>query len=272
MSMRKKRLYCLIFAFLCISFRLLAQGGSEAASDWPSAMAGDSFSDATPDWPSAAPYPMAGDSERFSAALCSMAAWEAGERDVRDSLLLRRAFFLDRAGESALAYETVCGISLFALDAQRRQEVLRSRLMYAWSAGLASEFGALLAEAGFGSIGGAVADAAPRLKSENLAMILSVLPGAGCAYASNWADAGKYFLINTSVIALGVGAFLSELYAAAFLGSGMILSGTVPRSTELAVRSVSEYNRRAWLEYYRPLYEALAAESADKNVQSVVNK
>ena len=97
MSMRKKRLYCLIFAFLCISFRLLAQGGSEAASDWPSAMAGDSFSDATPDWPSAAPYPMAGDSERFSAALCSMAAWEAGERDVRDSLLLRRAFFLDRA-------------------------------------------------------------------------------------------------------------------------------------------------------------------------------
>ena len=184
------------------------------------------------------------------AALCEMAAWQAPDKATRDSLLLSKAAYLAEAGQSARAYETVCRIQRFGLSEEQRAELLRRKLIYSWEAGLMDDFQGLLEEAP--AIEGKL-----RHRSEDLAMILSVLPGAGLAYAGEWAGAGKYFLAGSASIALGVGAFLSGLYVSSFLGGGMLLYTILPSSTEKAVRTVSEYNDSQLLGYYSRIIEKL---------------
>ena len=210
----RKLLFCSIFAFLSISFNL-----------------------------------MAGEPELL-AALCEMAAWQAPDKATRDSLLLSKAAYLAEAGQSARAYETVCRIQRFGLSEEQRAELLRRKLIYSWEAGLMDDFQGLLEET-------AAVEGKPRHRSEDLAMILSVLPGAGLAYAGEWADAGKYFLAGSASIALGVGAFLSGLYASAFLGGGMLLYTILPASTDKAIKAAADFNSRSLKEFYRPIYEAL---------------
>ena len=99
--------------------------------------------------------------------------------------------------------------------------------------------------------------AEPRLRSTDLAMILSIVPGLGSAYAGDWPNAGKYFLINGGVIALGVAAFTTGLPITGILGGGMILSKTLPESTSKATNAVSAWNTRRLQDAYAPLVNSL---------------
>lgn len=241
--------------------------------------------------------PESPESLALSAAFCELEAWQAPDKATRDSLLLAKAAFLAEAGESARAYETVCRIQRFGLSEGQRAELLRRKLIYSWEAGLADDFMVLLEEAAFepaeisalvqgSSATTALAQAAapdeaiapamapatalshavatasnisgkPRHSSPDAAMLLSIIPGAGLAYAGDWASAGKTFLAGATSIALGVGAFASGLYVSAFLGGGMLLYTILPPSTEKAVRTVSEYNDSQLLGYYSRIIEKL---------------
>lgn len=226
------------------------------------------------------------DDPALSAALCEMAAWQAADKATRDSLLLAKAEFLAEAGESARAYETVCRIQRFGLSEDQRAELLRRKLIYSWEAGKLDDFQVLLEEAA-AEAGGidqtaasdpaeaselaqgssattALAQAAatastlsgkPRHRSTDAAMLLSIIPGAGLAYAGDWAAAGKYFLLQGGSIALGVGAYLSGLYVSAFLGGGMLLYTTLPPATAKAVNKAEAFNRKAIKDYYAPVIE-----------------
>ena len=79
----------------------------------------------------------------------------------------------------------------------------------------------------------------------------------GAADAGQWPAAGKYFLINSSILALGAGAFISGLYAATFIGGGLLLYASLPRSTDLAIKAVSDRNTAFLKDYYKPQYEAV---------------
>ncbi len=234
--------------------------------------------------------PVAGEPESLalSAALCELEAWQAPDRATRDSLLLAKAAFLAEAGESARAYETVCRIQRFGLSEDQRAELLRRKLIYSWEAGKLDDFHVLLEEAAASdpaeasaldqaaapdeaiapamapatALSHAVATASnlsgkPRHRSTDAAMLLSIIPGAGLAYAGDWASAGKTFLAGATSIALGVGAFASGLYVSAFLGGGMLLYTILPPSTEKAVRTVSDYNDSQLLGYYSKIIEKL---------------
>ena len=88
-------------------------------------------------------------------------------------------------------------------------------------------------------------------------MILSIVPGLGSAYAGDWPNAGKYFLINGGVIALGVAAFTTGLPIAGILGGGMILSKTLPESTSIAIDGVTRWNTHRALDAYTPYIHSL---------------
>lgn len=227
MNRLRKRLCSLIFTFLSISFSLMAQEGGEAARVAP----------------------------ELQASLCEMEYWNSGERSVRDSLLLEKAALLSVSGNDAGAYETLCRISNFGLSPSQRADLLRRKLIYSYSAGNVDEFIGLLDEAySSGLMEPVDLGAGPRHKSESAAMLLSVIPGAGLAYAGDWKNAGKYFALNTSFLALGAAAFYYKLYFTAFAGSGMLLYTTLPKSTEMAIEATAEYNRQAMLDYYAPVY------------------
>ena len=202
----------------------------------------------------------------LKAALCEMAAWQAQDRATRDSLLLAKVEFLAEAGESARAYETICRIQRFGLSEDQRAELLRRKLIYSWEAGKLDDFQVLLEEAAASdqAEASALAQAAasalsgkPRHRSTDAAMLLSIIPGAGLAYAGDWSSAGKTFLAGAGSIALGIGAFVSGLYLSAFLGGGMLLYTILPSSTEKAVRTISEYNDSQLLGYYSRIIEKL---------------
>lgn len=220
----------------------------------------------------------------LSAAICELETWQAPDKATRDSLLLAKAEFLAEAGESVRAYETVCRIQRFGLSEDQRAELLRRKLIYSWEAGKLDDFQVLLEEAAAEeggidqaaapdeaiapamapatALSHAVATASnlsgkPRHRSTDAAMLLSIIPGAGLAYAGDWASAGKTFLAGATSIALGVGAFASGLYVSAFLGGGMLLYTILPSSTEKAVRTVSEYNDSQLLGYYSRIIEKL---------------
>ena len=194
-----------------------------------------------------------------------MAAWKAPDRATRDSLLLAKAEFLAEAGESARAYETVCRIQRFGLSEDQRAELLRRKLIYSWEAGKLDDFQVLLEEAAASdpaeaSALGQAATATtvsgkPRHRSPDAAMLLSIIPGAGLAYAGDWPNAGKYFLLQGGSLALGVGAFLSGLYVSAFLGGGMLLYTTLPPATAKAVEAANEFNTRSLKDFYAPVIE-----------------
>lgn len=188
----------------------------------------------------------------LSAALCEMACWESHNKTGRDSLLMQKASFLSNAGEHARAYETLCRISSFGLSEAQRHRLLCMKMIEAYDAGMTDAFTALLGEAGQDLPAGK-----PRHKSEDAAMLLSLIPGAGLAYAGDYLQAGKYFLLNSSILALGTGAFLSGLYISTFVGGGMLLHATLPKSTDLAVSAVSRRNAAYIKEYYAPVYEAI---------------
>ena len=231
MQTLRKPLFFSVFAFLCISFSAYAQSGRNAA---PGAV--------TP-------------SPGLSAALCEMASWDAASKAERDSLMLSKAAFLEQAGRLEEAYATVCRIPAYGMSPEGRQELLRRKLMLAWSASRMDDFQALLPEYE-GSL--PVPEGRAPAKSEDAAMLLSILPGVGNAYAGDWKNAGKYLLINSSIIALGAGAFASSLYLSAFLGGGMLLYTTLPASTQKAVDAVRESNVRSLKKHYAPVYKALS--------------
>ena len=263
--MRKRLLFFSICAFLSISFSCLGgvprqfcpnltdplgfkEGGLTFSADFDRAPGAEE------------PGALA-----LSAALCELEAWQASDRTVRDSLLLAKAALLSEAGESTRAYETVCRIPRFGLSEGQREELLRRKLLYSWEAGLMDDFQVLLeetrAEGALESAANSATEATlsgkPRHRSTDAAMLLSIIPGAGLAYAGDWANAGKYFLLQGGSIALGVGAYLSGLYVSTFLGGGMLLYTTLMPATEIAIKAATEFNSRSLKAYYAPVYEAL---------------
>ncbi len=188
----------------------------------------------------------------LQAALCEMASWESTDKAERDSLLLQKAELLEAAGESERAYQTLCRIPSFGLTETEREGLVYRKMVAAYDAGMMDEFTTLLNETSL-----PLPDGKPKHKSEDAAMLLSIIPGAGLAYAGDWGQAGKYFLANGSIIALGVGAFVSKLYLATFLGGGMLLHATLPKSTDAAVAATAARNVGYLKEYYAPLYENL---------------
>ena len=264
--MRKRLLFCSICAFLSISFSCF--GGvprhfCPILTDPPGFEEGGLTFSADFD---GAPIVREPGALALSAAICELEAWQASDRAVRDSLLLAKAAFLSEAGESARAYETVCRIPRFGLSEDQRAELLRRKLLYSWEAGLMDDFQVLLEEArAEGALEGtsvnsateAVLSGKPRHRSTDVAMLLSIIPGAGLAYAGDWANAGKYFLLQGGSIALGAGAYLSGLYVSAFLGGGMLFYTTLMPATAKAVEAATEFNSRSLKAYYAPVYEAL---------------
>ena len=273
--MRKRLLFCLICEFLSISFSCFGgvprhfcpnltdslgffEGGLTFSADFDGA-----------------PIAREPGALALSAAICELEAWQASDRSVRDSLLLAKAALLSEAGESARAYETVCRVPRFGLSEDQRAELLRRKLIYSWEAGLMDDFQVLLEEArAEGALEGTAANSAlestaansateaalsgkPRHRSTDAAMLLSIIPGAGLAYAGDWANAGKYFLLQGGSIALGAGAYLSGLYVSAFLGGGMLLYTTLMPATAKATQAATEFNSRSLKAYYAPVYEAL---------------
>lgn len=238
--MLKKLVFFSICAFLCISADAVGKGGTAEGETGPSG------TDVHP---------------RLSAALCEMAAWEASGRADRDSLLLAKAECLDAAGLYGEAYHTVCRIQAFGLSEEEVTDLLRRKLLYSWSAGMMDEFRALLDEAADSPLAGTLASVRlsrkPRHRSEDAAMLLSVIPGVGLAYAGDWSNAAEYFLYGAETMALGAGAFASKLYVSTFLGGGMLLYTILPRSTDMAVKAAEDFNQKALKEYYAPVYEAL---------------
>lgn len=229
MKTLRRLLFCSICAFLCTSFSLSARIGDDG-----------------------------GPGPGLSAAFCEMACWESSAKAERDALLMQKAQFLSDAGESARAYETLCRISSFGMNEAQRADLLCRKLTTSYEAGMMDAFIALLEEAsGTGLIEIQLPEGKPKHKSEEAAMLLSLIPGAGLAYAGDYAAAGKYFLINGSIIALGVGAFVSELYATAFLGGGMLLYKHLPKSTDAAIRATADRNISYLKEFYAPVYGAL---------------
>ena len=272
--MRKRLLFCSICAFLSISFScfggvprhfcpnltdplVFKEGGLTFSADFDRA-----------------PIAREPGALALSAAICELEAWRASDRTVRDSLLLAKAALLSEAGESARAYETVCRVPRFGLSEDQRAELIRRKLIYSWEAGLMDDFQVLLEEAhAEGALESLAANPAaatanaspsvpalsgkPRHRSPDAAMLLSIIPGAGLAYAGDWANAGKYFLLQGGSIALGAGAYLSGLYVSAFLGGGMLLYTTLMPATAKAVEAATEFNSRSLKAYYAPVYEAL---------------
>ena len=254
--MRKRLLFCLICAFLSISFSCLGgvprhfcpnltdplgfkEGGLTFSADFDRAPAAEAAT--------------------LSAALCELEAWQASDRALRDSLLLAKASLLAEAGESARAYETVCRIPRFGLSEDQRAELLRRKLLYSWEASLMDDFQVLLQEAQADNPAAISNNLSgkPRHRNSDAAMLLSIIPGAGLAYAGDWANAGKYFLLQGGSIALGAGAYISGLYVSAFLGGGMLLYTTMMPATEKAIKAANDFNIRSLKAYYAPVYEAL---------------
>lgn len=277
--MRKRLLFCSICAFLSISFScfggvprhfcpnltdplVFKEGGLTFSADYDGV-----------------PIAREPGALALSAAICELEAWQASDRTVRDSLLLAKAALLSEAGESARAYETVCRVPRFGLSEDQRADLLRRKLIYSWEAGLMDDFQVLLEEARTeGALEGTAANSAteaaisdkprhrstdaalsgkPRHRSTDAAMLLSIIPGVGLAYAGDWANAGKYFLLQGGSIAMGAGAYLSGLYVSAFLGGGMLLYSTLMPATAKAVEAATEFNSRSLKAYYAPVYEAL---------------
>lgn len=227
MNLLRKLLCCSICTFLCISSSLNAQESQ---------------------------------SPELSAALCELACWSGSGRAAQNALLMEKAAYLEAAGEYARAYETLCRISSFSLDAAGRTELLRRKLLLAYEAEDMDSFLSLLdeaAETSFPGLRGLIPEGRPRKKSGDAAMLLSILPGAGFAYSGQWPAAGKDFLVEGSILALGAGCIASGLYLAAFLGGGMLLYEALPRSTEKAIRAASSYNAARIKEFYLPVFESL---------------
>lgn len=253
MQMLKKRHFFLIFAFLSIGSSLWGREGDIISQV--------SSSDVHPG---------------LAAALCEMAAWERSDRIERDSLLIAKAAYLEAAGRSERAYETLNGIPRAGLPESLSLELQRLRIITAWSSGHIDDLRVLLSETDLTKIqsSAGVADAAPdvdqagvfdqgvdiaepRAKSEDLAMFLSIIPGCGSAYACDWPNAGKYFLINGGIIVLGVAAFTGGLPITAILGGGMLLSRFLPESTAIAIDGVTRWNTHRALDAYTPYIHSL---------------
>lgn len=222
--MLRKLLYCSVFTLLCTSFDLLSQN--------------------------VAP--------ELSAALCEIGIWESQERSERDSLLRLKADYLIQANAPSKAFETISRIPSYGISPEQRAELIRLKLKYSYEAGMIEDFTGLLEDAYVsGALEEVTPEGRPRHRSESAAFILSAFPGAGLAYVGDWKNAGKHFLLNGAVIALGVGTFTSGLYLATFLGGGMLLYHTLPVSSALAESAAAKFNSQALLDYYRPVYDAL---------------
>lgn len=210
---------------------------------------------ARPEDPPSVPGP-----ERLSAALCELAAWNAAGEE-RDSLLLRKAAILSEVGEPELAYRTVGRLPMMGRSPESRAALMRLKLVYSYEAGLMDDFRSLLDEAqATGLLEVTLPSGKPRRRSEDAALILSVIPGLGNAWAGDWGNASMNFLLGTEALAIGAGAFLSGLYISAFAGGGMLLYTILPRSTDQAVKAAADFNARAIRDWYAPLYAALSAE------------
>jgi hypothetical protein len=203
----------------------------------------------------------------LKAAMCELDVWNADSRIEKKALLLEKAGILSDAGENERAYNTICRIPLFGLSPLQRSELTYKKLQYAYSEGLFSDFAVLLDEAiATGTLREDDSNAISKYlsahkaaqKSEDWAMILSVLPGVGNAYSADWANAAGYFFTEGVIIALGVGAFSSGLYLSTFIGGGMLLYKALPQSTVLAVNACKAYNAEQLRIFYEPVYNSLS--------------
>lgn len=269
--MLKKLLFCSISVFLFTSF--LSRGQECANGD-----GGAAWADAGACMGSAINSGSGGDSAggcmdaALQAALCELEFWNSDSKIEKHALLLKKAEILSGAGENERAYNTICRIPLFGLSSLQRSELAYEKLKYAYSAGRFSDFAALLDEAiATGTLRKEDSNAISKYlsthkaerKSEDWAMILSVLPGVGNAYSADWANAAKYFFTEGAIIALGVGAFSSGLYLSAFMGGGMLLYKTLPQSAVLAVDASKAYNAESLRAFYAPVYKILSGADSE---------
>lgn len=262
--MLKKLLFCSIFAFLFTSFPSRGQESANANGGlgaWAGSGAGGCMGSAIN---SSADV---GIDAVLKAAMCELDVWNTDSRVEKNALLIEKAEILSDAGENERAYNTICRIPLFSLSSLQRSELTYKKLQYAYSAGLFSDFAALLDEAivtetlredDSNAISEYLSTHKAAQKSEDWAMILSVLPGVGNAYSADWANAARYFFTEGAIIALGVGAFSSGLYLSTFMGGGMLLYKTLPQSTSLAVNACKAYNAEQLRIFYEPVYNSLS--------------
>ena len=210
---------------------------------------------------------------RLRAAECGLQAGGSVGASEKNALLLQKADLLATGGDCAGALETIKRISRFALSKEELKSLIYRHLDYSYRASEYEEFGAVLQEAlqtglldapdsAFAAV--YLASQKPARRSEGAAMLLSLIPGAGNAYAGDFGRAAGYFAAEGAAIAAGIAAFSAGLYLGAFLGAGMLLYSTMPKSTAEAVQSTEKHNQSKLGAYYAPIFEMLCSPTRNR--------
>lgn len=86
--------------------------------------------------------------------------------------------------------------------------------------------------------------ATPKLKSEQVAQWLSILPGMGHIYAGYWAEGITALILNTAALGFGVWQVMERCYVTAYIGGAGILSATWPGAIKSAVEHTKKNNKQ----------------------------
>lgn len=171
--------------------------------------------------------------------------------DETAGLLMAKAACQQEEGLWSESLETLGRIPMFALDAEARREATVGTLQGQLMSGRYDEFEVTLDEAMLTAVfsDGLCADLESykashpeRYRNEDVALLLSVLPGFGHFYAGKPLQGLGHLALNGAVIAAGVASFCSGLYVCAFLGGGMVLARTHPMNSASAVKAVADHN------------------------------
>ena len=82
----------------------------------------------------------------------------------------------------------------------------------------------------------------PRRHNENVATVLSIIPGLGHIYSGAWKEAALSIALNGIVITFGTAQALGQMYVTALLGAGIPLSYTYMGASSRAISLVEERN------------------------------
>ncbi len=190
------------------------------------------------------------DSLAFAAAEYELRLYDCPP-DETLGLLMAKAGCQQEAGMWTDALETFRRIPMFAMDGPTRTAVVTSMLSCLYMSGQYEEFMTTVDEAMLTGIFGdkLCADLESYLvsnpiksRSEDVALLLSAVPGFGHFYAGKPVQGIGHLALNGAVIAAGIASFCSGLYVCAFLGGGMVLARTHTGNSASAVKAVAEYN------------------------------
>lgn len=242
------RRFFLIFTFLCtISSISLAQGKDrlEVADELR----------ASGQWGAAA-------------AMYERVLWDNPEPSLMVKVLMNKADCYAFDGRFDEAVQTLFRSPMFGISEEDRMLLTYKKLCFHYLSGDMDVFEKYLDEAmQLGSISGAdilsirkvLEGTSPRHRSEILAQLLSVIPGAGHFYAGEPLPGLGYLLSESYIIAGAIWAVASQLYITGIVGGAMSLAPQATSAAAGAMGAVEKFNRKEKIRYYLPVYGVLSA-------------